>query len=75
MKPFLRSLAEKLYNEHGKEISALKIVFPSRRAGVYFRHHLSEYLAELKNPVPVWSPVTLGIDYFINENCSALIAD
>ncbi|MBE2217445.1 MAG: PD-(D/E)XK nuclease family protein [Ignavibacteria bacterium] len=75
MKPFLRTLAEKLYQEHGKEISSLKIVFPSRRAGVYFRHHLSEYLAELKNPVPVWSPVTLGIDDFINENCSALIAD
>jgi len=75
LKPFLRSLAEKLYNEYGKEISALKIVFPSRRAGVYFRHHLSEYLAESKNPVPVWSPVTLGIDDFINENCSALIAD
>ncbi|MBL8015850.1 MAG: PD-(D/E)XK nuclease family protein, partial [Ignavibacteria bacterium] len=75
MKPFIRTLAENLYAEHGKDISGLKIVFPSRRAGVYLRHHLSEFLAEEKITTPVWSPVTLGIDDFINENCSRLIAD
>lgn len=75
MKPFLRKLAEKLYAEHGKDISGLKIIFPSRRAGLYLRHHLSEFLVEEKIFTPVWSPVTLGIDDFINENCSGLIAD
>ncbi|MEO8511950.1 MAG: PD-(D/E)XK nuclease family protein [Ignavibacteria bacterium] len=68
--PFLKKLVEELYSKYGKDISALEIVFPSRRAGLYFKKYLSERI-----DVPVFSPVTCGISEFIKENSDSLIAD
>lgn len=68
--PFLRKLVNELYAKYGKDISALQIVFPSRRAGLYFKKYLSEMIE-----APVWSPVTCGISEFITENSDHLIAD
>ncbi len=70
MKPFLDKLAEELYTKYGKDISALQIVFPSRRAGLYFKKYLSEMIK-----APVFSPATCGISEFIRENSDSLIAD
>lgn len=70
MKPFLDKLAGELLGKHGNDISALQIVFPSRRAGLYFKKYLSEMIK-----TPVWSPVTCGISEFIKENSDQLIAD
>ncbi len=70
MKPFLKILAEELHKSYGKEISGIQIVFPSRRAGLYFKKYLSEEIG-----VPLWSPVTCGISEFIKENSELLIAD
>ncbi len=70
MKPFLEKLAEDLLAKYGKDISALQIVFPSRRAGLYFKKYLSEMIKD-----SVFSPVTCGISEFIKENSVNLIAD
>ncbi|MCC7159125.1 MAG: PD-(D/E)XK nuclease family protein [Ignavibacteria bacterium] len=70
MKPFLKKLAKELHESYGKEISGIQIVFPSRRAGLYFKKYLSEEIGE-----PIWSPVTCGISEFIKENSELLIAD
>lgn len=70
MKPFLEKLAVELLEKYGNDISALQIVFPSRRAGLYFKKYLSE-----KINTPVWSPVTCGISEYIRDNSDQLIAD
>ena len=70
MRPFLEILAGELHQKHGNEISGLQIVFPSRRAGLYFKKYISERIA-----APVWAPVTCGISEFIRENSELLIAD
>lgn len=70
MKPFLDKLAGELLGKHGNDISGLQIVFPSRRAGLYFKKYLSEIIKS-----PVWSPVTCGISEYIRENSDQLIAD
>jgi len=51
MKPFLREIAEELYLLHGERMEELCLVFPNRRAGLFFNKYLGEYLKQ-----PVWSP-------------------
>lgn len=70
MKPFLQKLAELLYGKYGENISSLQFIFPSRRAGLYFKNYLSELIKK-----PVWSPVTCGISDFINDNSEYKTAD
>jgi len=51
MKPFLREIAEELYLLHGERMEELCLVFPNRRAGLFFNKYLGECLKQ-----PVWSP-------------------
>lgn len=67
---FLEKLVKELRDNYKEDFKSLKIVFPSRRAGVHFKKYLSQEIVK-----PEWSPVTLGITDFIKENSSALIAD
>lgn len=60
MKPFLEELAEKLYQKHAGGIGELKIVFPNRRAGLFFRQYLAGKIRR-----SVWSPEILSIEDFI----------
>lgn len=63
-------MAGELFSIYGNDISALQVIFPSRRAGLYFKKHLSAMIN-----TPIWSPVTCGISEFIKENSDHLIAD
>ena len=56
MKPFLREIAEELYSSHGDRLEDLCLVFPNRRAGLFFNKYLGECLES-----PVWSPTILTI--------------
>ncbi|MBR1733577.1 MAG: PD-(D/E)XK nuclease family protein, partial [Alloprevotella sp.] len=56
MKPFLQSVAEDLLAKHGHDLSRAVVVFPNRRAGLFF----NEYLAQGSN-APVWAPRHLTI--------------
>lgn len=70
MKPFLEKLAETLYNKYGDDISSVQLIFPSRRAGLYFKHYLSGLIK-----APLWSPVTCSISEFIREHAPCTVAD
>lgn len=51
MKPFLKEVAEDLYRLYGDRLEELCLVFPNRRAGLFFNKYLGESLEQ-----PVWSP-------------------
>ncbi len=69
MKPFLKELAEKILARHLKP-EELTIVFPNRRAALFFR----KYLAELLNK-PIWSPNLLSIEELFTQHSSLAEAD
>ena len=60
MKAFLKELAEKVYKEHGENLDQVTMVFPNRRAGLFFRKYLSEDLEK-----PVWSPAIMSLEDFV----------
>jgi len=51
MKAFLREVAEELHRSFGQDLGELCLVFPNRRAGLFFNKYLGERLEH-----PVWSP-------------------
>lgn len=51
MKPFLKEVAVDLYRIYGDRLDELCLVFPNRRAGLFFNKYLGESLEQ-----PVWSP-------------------
>ncbi|MFI3293090.1 MAG: PD-(D/E)XK nuclease family protein [Rikenellaceae bacterium] len=57
MATFLEEVAEYLYTKHGDNISNLKIIFPSRRARLFFVDALSRIATK-----PVWQPKWVSID-------------
>jgi CRISPR/Cas system-associated exonuclease Cas4 (RecB family) len=59
MKPFLKELAEKIFKENSK-LELVTLVFPNRRAILYFRKYLGELLTK-----PAFSPRFLTIEDFI----------
>ncbi len=59
MKEFLADLAEQIYRDH-PSLDDLTIVFPNRRAIIYFRKHLSALLQK-----PAFAPRFLTIEDFI----------
>src|SRR5688572_15913594 len=62
MKSFLQELAEEVVREHGRKLDALTIVFPNRRAALYFRKHLGSLLDK-----PAFSPSLVTIEDFIHQ--------
>ena len=56
MEYFLERIAKSLYSESGDRTSEQCIVFPNRRAGLFFLKYLA---AELKKPI--WSPSVITI--------------
>lgn len=56
MEPFLQLVAKDLYSKIGNDLSRTAIVFPNKRAGLFF----SEYLAA-ETDRPLWSPAYVSI--------------
>jgi len=60
-KPFLQQTAGYLYSTYGDDLQDCCMVFPGRRAGLFF----SDYLSNLAEK-PMWSPSIMSInDFFI----------
>lgn len=57
MQSFLEQSAAALWQEYGEEISTLKLVFPSKRARLFFGEALSKLIDK-----PIWQPEYLSID-------------
>ncbi|CAN5396965.1 PD-(D/E)XK nuclease family protein [soil metagenome] len=70
MIPFLKEIAAELYNLEGNDLSKLTVIFPNRRAGLFFRKYLSEIIAQ-----PVWAPSILNIEDFIKKMSPLQVAD
>ena len=62
MRFFLEQLADYHLHKYLTDISEFCFVFPSRRAGVFFRQYLNE-----KTPRPVFSPEILTINDFFGK--------
>jgi hypothetical protein len=61
MKPFLEELAEKIISQHPR-LEEVTIVFPNRRAALFFHHYLSMHLTQ-----PAWSPKLKTIEELFHE--------
>jgi len=69
VKPFLKELAERIIREMLNP-GDLTVVFPNRRAILYFRKHLAELLDK-----PVFSPRLLTIEEFIGSFSTLRVPD
>lgn len=56
MQPFLQLVAHDLYTKIGNDLSRTLLVFPNKRANLFF----NEYLAK-ESGQPIWSPATMSI--------------
>ncbi|MCL2726868.1 MAG: PD-(D/E)XK nuclease family protein [Bacteroidales bacterium] len=59
-KSFLDRVSGDLYDRYGSDISRLCLVFPSRRARLFFAESLSAHIAK-----PLWQPESLSISELI----------
>lgn len=62
MSPFLKQVANYLYTSHRSELSEYCLVFPGRRAGVFFTAYLNELVQQ-----PILSPEIITIHEFISS--------
>ncbi len=69
MKSFLSELAEVIHQRH-RQLDALTLVFPNRRAVLYFRKHLSKLLDR-----PAFAPNLITIEDFISDLSSLKVPD
>lgn len=69
MKPFLHTLAEKLYKEH-PQLDEMTLVFPNRRAALYFRKYVTQLLDK-----PAFAPRLITIEEFIAGFSSLKVPD
>ena len=70
MDNFLEKTAKYLYQKYGKSISDICIVFPNRKAGIFFKKYLAKEIN--KN---IWSPETYSIEDFITKLSGFQIID
>ncbi|MFN8144942.1 MAG: PD-(D/E)XK nuclease family protein [Bacteroidia bacterium] len=70
MKTFLQQLTDELILKHGENLANVRLVFPTRRAGLFFRKELATRLS-----APVWAPEIFSIQDFIAEYTRYTIPD
>ena len=68
--PFLKAVAEDLYNKLGGDLSRTAIVFPNKRAGLFF----NEWLAKCSDK-PVWAPAYITISELFRGLTPLQVAD
>ncbi len=57
---FIEELADQLLKEHHDKLSGVKVIFPNRRAGLFFRQALSQHIDK-----PLWMPEVLSMQDFV----------
>jgi len=70
MSPFLKQVADYLYTHHREELSDYCLVFPGRRAGVFFTAYLNEIVEK-----PMLSPEIITINELISAQTKLQQAD
>ncbi|MDD5363242.1 MAG: PD-(D/E)XK nuclease family protein [Ignavibacteria bacterium] len=67
---FIKRTAELIYENHKDNLKDAAVVFPSRRAGLYFKKELSGLIS-----APVWSPSVFSINDFVVKLSGLEITD
>lgn len=70
MKPFLKYVAEDLLKKNGNDLSRTVVVFPNKRAGLFF----NDYLAECSGQ-PIWAPRYMSISELFSSISTLKPAD
>ena len=70
MKPFLQYVAEDLYTKIGNNLSRVAIVFPNKRAGLFFNEHLAD-----QSNRPIWSPAYISISELFQQLSTYKLGD
>ncbi len=70
IEPFLYLIAKDLINRFGTDLSQITVVFPSRRARLFFNNYLYHYAGK-----PVWAPSYLTIDELFENSSDLYVAD
>lgn len=69
MQPFLDQLANHLYKLHGENFSRICLVFPSRRAGLFFKQYVSRLIIK-----PIWLPDIFALEDFVVHKSGLTLA-
>lgn len=70
MKTFLQYVAEDIIRKHGTDLSRMAVVFPNKRASLFF----NEYLARAAGK-PLWSPAYITISELFRQHSTLQVAD
>ncbi len=70
MQPFLDKLAKHLYSTHGDNFSRICLVFPSRRAGLFFKQYVSRIIDK-----PIWLPDIYALEDFVVHKSGLTLSD
>ena len=70
MEPFLKSIATYLYQNYKTELNDLCLVFPNRRAGVFFNRYLAQLIDK-----PIWMPQIRTISDLMQEMSGYQLGD
>lgn len=70
MKTFLEYVAQDVLEKYGTNLSRIVIVFPNKRASLFF----NEYLAKLAQR-PIWSPAYMTISELFRAHSTLQVAD
>ncbi|MDY0200858.1 MAG: PD-(D/E)XK nuclease family protein [Tenuifilaceae bacterium] len=70
MSPFLQMVANDLITRYGNDISNVTLVFPSRRAGLFFNTHLAKLIKS-----PIWSPTVSTINELMQQVANLTVDD
>lgn len=70
MEVFLKIVAQDLYAKYGKDLSRIAIVFPNKRAALFFNEHLAA-----ESDRPLWSPAYLSISELLQSLSTLRLAD
>ncbi|HET8860642.1 PD-(D/E)XK nuclease family protein [Marivirga sp.] len=67
---FLEEVANSLYNQLGKDISNYTVIFPNRRAGLFFNRALRKLIDQ-----PIWAPEAMAIEDFVRQKSDFAVPD
>ena len=70
MADFLKELAHKCHAKYGDRCDQLTVIFPNKRAGMYFAKHLAN-----QHKKPIWSPMIFSLEEYITNSQSKMLVD
>lgn len=71
MTPFLKLVADDVYKKFDGHLENVAVVFPNKRAGLFF----NRYLLESSNNAPMWSPKYMSVSDLFQQNSELVIGD